>query len=63
MSQTEAIKSALEAGDKLTPIDALNRFGVFRLGARVHELRREGLDVKSRLVATPSGKHVAEYSL
>lgn len=63
MSQTDQILEALKAGEKLTQLDALNRFGCFRLGARVHELRQTGLDVKSRLVATPSGKHVSEYSL
>lgn len=25
---------------KITPVEALNRFGVMRLAARVHELRR-----------------------
>lgn len=63
MSQAHDILEALKAGDKITPLDALQRFGCFRLGARVHELRQTGLDVKSRLVATPSGKHVSEYSL
>ena len=32
-SQTARIKAALLRGEKLTPMDALRRFGCFRLGA------------------------------
>jgi len=40
-SQTAQILTALQSGDRLTPIDALNRFGCFRLSARVRTLRTE----------------------
>lgn len=40
-SQTARIKAALLKGEKLTPMDALRRFGCFRLGARIWELRNE----------------------
>jgi len=62
-SQTAAILSALQAGRKLTPLNALNEFGCFRLGARVWDLKKQGFDVKTVMVKTPSGKRVAEYSL
>ena len=45
-SQKQQILSALKAGDALTPLDALNRFGCFRIGARIWELRREGYNIK-----------------
>ena len=46
-SQTARIKAALLRGEKLTPMDALRRFGCFRLGARIWELRNEqGMDIR-----------------
>lgn len=63
MSQLSLIRAALEKGDTLTPIDALNRFGCFRLGARIHDLREEGYDIATLDHHTPSGSIVAEYKL
>ena len=63
-SQTALIKAALLAGEKLTPMDALRRFGCFRLGARIWELRNEhGMDIRTEQFRTESGKIVAAYSL
>ena len=61
-SQRDMILDALQAGEHLTAIDALSRFGCFRLGARIWEIRNElGVDVKMKLVETGNGAHVAEY--
>lgn len=62
-SQTARILKALKGGKKLTPLDALNDFGCFRLGARCYDLRKQGYDIKTEIVKTKSGKHVACYSL
>lgn len=63
-SQTARIKAALLKGEKLTPMDALRRFGCFRLGARIWELRNEhGMDIRTEQFRTESGKIVAAYSL
>lgn len=61
-TQKAAIRAALKRGRKLTPIDALKEFGCFRLGARIYELKREGLNVRSRL-KNVNGKSFAEYYL
>lgn len=45
MTQTEQILQRLKTGRTLTPIDALNNYGVFRLAARVKDLRDQGHDV------------------
>jgi len=42
MSQKKKIKKWLEDGNEITPIDALDMFGCFRLGAVIHTLRHEG---------------------
>jgi hypothetical protein len=42
MTQSQAILEHLKAGNTLTPIEALNLFGCFRLAARVSDLRTNG---------------------
>jgi hypothetical protein len=60
-TQAGRILAYLRAGNRLTALDALERFQCFRLAARVHELRREGHDIQERMVEVGSGKRVAEY--
>ena len=63
-SQTARIKAALLRGETLTPMDALRRFGCFRLGARIWDLRNgHGMDIRTEQFRTESGKIVAAYSL
>lgn len=61
-SQTARILAHLQSGKTLTPLQALRRFGCFRLGARVWDLKRDGHDIRSRLVEI-DGKRVARYQL
>jgi hypothetical protein len=62
MTQIDQILEHLKAGNSITPIDALNMFGCFRLGARIFDLRERGY-----LIATEyeknNGKTYARYSL
>ena len=60
MSQTRQIKAYLLKGNKITPIKALKLFGCFRLGARIHDLRKEGLLIETRIDSS-RGKNFAEY--
>lgn len=66
-TQCKQILDYLSSGGKLTPLDALQRFGCGRLAARVNDLRREGFDIKSEMVPvlTTTGEmaHVARYSM
>ncbi len=62
MTQTDAIRSFLLEGNSLTPIDALERFGCFRLAARIDDLRREGLDIET-IKERQNGKSYARYKL
>ena len=41
-SQRDMIRDALLAGRVISPIDALDNFGVYRLSAVIYDLRREG---------------------
>ena len=62
MSQTSAILSDLQEGRILTPLDALKRHGVFRLAARVNDLREAGFPVQTETVEV-NGKRIAAYWL
>lgn len=59
-SQTDQIRSALTSGVELTPIDALEKFGCFRLAARVKDLRAEGLDIQT-VTEMRNGRKFARY--
>ena len=61
-SQNALIKAWLLNGKSITPIDALNLFGCFRLSARIANLRDEGLPVVTDMV-TINDKRVARYFL
>lgn len=64
MTQTDAILSALLRGDRLTQLEAYDRFGCTRLPARVWDLRKAGHVVQERMVRVPTRygtTEVAEY--
>jgi len=61
-SQTTAIKSDLLKGRKITPLDALRKYGCLRLSARINNLRDAGMHIVTRIVRK-NGKNFAEYSL
>ncbi|HEC61933.1 MAG TPA: hypothetical protein ENI27_06720 [bacterium] len=63
MTQLSSIRADLEAGKSITPLDALNRYGCFRLGARIWELRKQGMDIKMTNAHVKKGVCVARYSL
>lgn len=62
MTQNDQILAALKNGP-LTPMDALARYGIFRLAARIGELRELGYPVSVEKYKTPTGKRVARYWL
>ncbi len=60
-SQEKQILAYMQAGKSITPLEALNIFGCFRLGARIYDMGRRGIEVKSEFVTLPSGKRVKKY--
>lgn len=63
MSQTAKIREHLESGKAITPVQALRLYGCFRLGARIWDLKQEGMNIESELVKTRNGATVAQYKL
>ena len=63
MSQNKQIADYLNKGKKLTPIDALNKFGCFRLAARIADLRNEGMNIVTNTIKLQNKKQIAQYSI
>ena len=62
MTQAELILSHLKSGKPITPIEALGEYGVFRLGARIHDLKHAGHPIAKRMIEDRrTGKRFAEY--
>tara|TARA_Y100000592_G_scaffold84693_1_gene135894 strand:+ start:302 stop:580 length:279 start_codon:yes stop_codon:yes gene_type:complete len=62
LTQKEMILQHLKEGKSITPIDALRKFGCFRLSDRIFVLRKEGNDITTNYI-TKGGKTFAEYIL
>jgi len=60
MSQAKEILTALKGGERLTPLDALNRFGCMRLASRISALKQEGNTIYTRTIKDGK-KSYAEY--
>ncbi len=64
MTQNIQILNYLKAGKSLTAIEALNRFGCFRLAARIQNLKDDGNNIMTQFVTLKkSKKRIASYSL
>ena len=61
-SQTDAILRHLQVEGSITPIKALERYGCFRLAARISDLRAQGHPIVTDTV-TRNGKSYASYRL
>jgi hypothetical protein len=62
MTQTQKILKHLQQGKTISPIEALQLFGCFRLGARILDLRQAGYNIITT-IKSQGKKHFAEYSL
>lgn len=60
-TQTENTLAYLKEFGEITPIEALNAFGCFRLSGRIYELRDEGYDIETEIAT--GEKRYAIYKL
>ena len=67
MTQKEMILRHLQERDSITPAEAINRYGIYRLASRIWDLRNDGYNIRSEKVTTKNrfGKRVSfdKYSL
>jgi Helix-turn-helix domain len=62
MSQSQQVLEHLRK-ESLTAIEALQRYGTFRLAARIADLRQQGHIIDTGMLNLHNGKRVACYSL
>ena len=62
MSQIDDVRAHLLRGKPITPIQALNLFGCFRLAAIIFNLKAEGFTIETEMVYR-KGKKWASYTL
>jgi hypothetical protein len=62
-TQSDQILKHLKSGQTITPLEALRRFGCFRLGARIYDLKQEGHAIEKQMVDVGKGKRVASYRI
>ena len=61
-TQHEKVLYDLLEGRTITPLDALNKYGCFRLAAVIFDLKAEGHDITTTMVSNGK-KKFAEYKL
>ena len=61
-TQKEQVRNHLQKKQTITPIEALRKYGCFRLAAVIHLLRAEGLKIATETV-TKNKKHFAMYRI
>lgn len=62
MTQKQAILTHLQTVGAITPLEGLQRYGCFRLGARIADLKADGVAIKTQMVKE-NGKRFARYEL
>ena len=61
MSQNDQVLSRLKLGP-LTPMEAWAELGVYRLSARIYELREQGVNIMTNMIEH-NDKRYAQYRL
>ena len=61
-AQAKMIAAHLKAGNTITALEALQKFGCLRLAARIADLRKEGLKILTSYI-DHNGKRYACYKL
>lgn len=62
MTQKERIINYLKSGKCITPLEALDMFNCFRLASAIHELKKDGHKIITRMVGN-NQKQWAQYYL
>ena len=62
LSQCERILIHLQSGKTINPLQALDLYGCLRLGARIHDLKKNGNFIDTKMIYKNGSKY-AEYSM
>lgn len=62
-TQIAHLKEHLRSGRSISPLEALGLYGVFRLAARIKELRNAGWAINTDIGEDRTGRTYARYAL
>ena len=62
-TQLDHLRAHLKSGRSLSSLEALGLYGMFRLAARIKELRNKGWQIDTHMREDPNGKPYAVYKL
>ena len=62
-TQRTKLVKRLSSGKNLTVTEAVSKFGIKRLAARIHELREDGFPIYTNRVTARNGRRVTAYRL
>lgn len=62
MTQKQNILQHMRTYGSITPLEALQRYGCFRLGARIADLKADGVKIKTTMIKE-NGKRYASYGI
>ena len=63
MTQCEQILHHLRNEGTITQREAARRYDIYRLAARIYDLRREGHQIEKEMETSETGKQYARYHL
>lgn len=63
MTQLSILRQHFRSGRDLTQLEAIGLYRIFRLAARIKELRDLGWDIKSERKTDTTGKAYVRYSM
>jgi hypothetical protein len=63
MTQRERVLNVLKSGRTLTAAEALSRYGIVNLRARIDELRQDGVRINSVPYTKKTGARAVKYAL
>lgn len=57
------LKDHLKSGKTITQLEAIGLYSLFRLAARIHDLKAQGWDITTDIKRDHNGSEYAEYRL
>lgn len=63
MTKIARLRQHFLTGRSLTQLEAIGLYGAFRLAARVHDLKAEGMKFDTTIKTDPLGNKYAHYRL
>jgi hypothetical protein len=61
--QARKVLNHLTKRKSISPLEALHVYGIYRLAASIHELRKIGIQINTVMKADASGHHYARYEV